>query len=106
VASRISYLTRSKFHHSLKQLGVSLDLRLTTAWYAVVFELRSQLLKVSGQNLVGKTVEIEDCPFLLERWSPFVVTSVVEGIAELAFIAPKFEISRLRLYEKENQIAA
>lgn len=90
----------------LQKLGIRLDLRLSSAWNAIVWELRSQLLEVSGQGWVGKRVEIIDCPGNIEPFAPFTVSAVKDGMARLDYIAPLIPVDRLILWQPESAVAA
>ncbi len=89
----------------LKVLGVKLDLRLTSAWLAVVYELHNEIVAAKAivdalqpqQIQVGSIVNIIDCPANLYFLSPFVVSSIDKGMAQLDYVATKYPLNRLEL---------
>lgn len=86
----------------LQQLGVKLDLRLTSAWDALVFELRSRLLELCSPIKPGMLVEIIDCPGNLYFLSPFKVYTVEADMAQLEYVASSFPLHRLQLWQQEE----
>jgi len=90
----------------LKVLGVKLDLRLTSAWLAVVYELHNEIVAAKAivdalqpvpTIKVGDRVNIIDCPANLYFLAPFVVDSIEKGMAQLEYVATQFALSQLEL---------
>jgi hypothetical protein len=110
----------------LKVLKIKLDLRLTAAWKAIVRELHNEIVaakaivnaleppaiqvaKSGGNDRVGvpptrpqlfkkgDRVNIIDCPPNLYFLSPFVVSSIDKGMAQLDYVATHFALERLEL---------
>ena len=92
----------SQIKQLLQQLGVKLDLRYTSAWEALVFELRSRLLELCSPIKPGMLVEIIDCPANLYFLSPFRVYKVEADLAQLEYVAPFFSLDRLQLWQQEE----
>lgn len=90
----------------LQQLGIKLDLRLTSAWDAIVFELRSRLKQLCSPIKPGALVGIKDCPANLYFWMPFKIATITDGMAELEYVASPFPVDRLKLWEEDACAAA
>lgn len=79
----------------LKLLGINLDLRLTSAWIAIAWELQErinaiaivakQLLEAESQPTiqVGDRVVWNNAPIYLEQWFPLRVLSIVKEVVQL-----------------------
>lgn len=87
----------------LKRLGIKLDLRLTAAWDAVVFELRAAMLALiasDGTRLKPGDRVIWDYPVgwgYFEQWFPLTVREVCGDMVYLDYKEAAVPISTLTL---------
>lgn len=93
----------------LKLLGVKLDLRLTAAWDAVVFELRKSILGIIETHLtpvvdvpcIGVGAKVNwDYPMgwgHCDRWQPFTVQSIVGDMVQLDILDRLVPLSSVSL---------
>lgn len=101
--------TASQIKAYLKRLRVKLDLRLTAAWDAVVFELRALILDLIAQdnNKTGNTSKFKpgdrviwDYPVgwgYYEQWFPLTVREVCGDMVYLDYKESPVSISTLTL---------
>lgn len=112
----------------LKVLGVKLDLRLTSAWDALVFELKPQIdeacLRMNNSSAkcraakaivdapepphfqIGDQVNIIDCPANLYFLSPFKIYFIESDMAQLEYVAFPVPLDNLELWAEERELAA
>ena len=85
----------------LKELNIHFDLRLTSAWCAIAWELiphlkrRLELRRMSK----GMKVGIINCPGSLEKLQPFTICGIDNGMALLDYVAPLYQVEQLYLWE-------
>lgn len=92
----------------LKEIGVSLDLRLTAAWCAINWELMPYLLAVlERKRLVkGAKVGIKNCPANLYFLAPFTIYFVDGKFAQLEYVSGLVDLDRLFLWDEESEYQA
>lgn len=88
----------------LQLLGKKLDLRLTSAWLAIVRELASLVNNLRSQATtlfkVGdrvQFVEYKPNQAYLQQWEPFSVIAIANGIARLDLLAFPVPINELKI---------
>jgi len=88
----------------LQLLGKKLDLRLTSAWLAIVRELATLVnnLRTQATTLfkVGdrvRFIEYKPTQAYLQQWEPFSVVAIVNGTAKLDLLAFPVSINELKI---------
>lgn len=88
----------------LQVLGQKLDLRLTSAWLAIVRELaiainsfRSQQRASSKVGDRVRLVQYKPTLAYLQQWEPFAIVAIVNGIAQLDLLAFPVPIKDLKV---------
>jgi hypothetical protein len=92
----------------LKILGVKLDLRLTSAWRAIVKELISEIAAFSSatasneqckeaQIKVGSRVWWVNAPAFVELWGALLMFSISGEMAELELLEKPIALNELEL---------
>lgn len=83
----------------LKELGIRLDLRMTSAWCAIAWELMPHLLRLLEQKklVAGAIVNIINCPANIYSLSPFRIVSIHNDVAQLEYLATLYPLDRLEL---------
>jgi hypothetical protein len=96
----------------LKILGVKLDLRLTSAWIAIVWELQNDLLALAEKRLdiedfseekkacpikVGDRVFWKNAPAYIESWGALQVLAIRGDLADLELIERLVPLSELAI---------
>lgn len=88
----------------LQVLGQKLDLRLTSAWLAIVRELAIAINNLrsrqSASFKVGDRVRlVEYKPTLayLQQWEPFAIVAIVNGVAKLDLLAFPVPVNDLKV---------
>ena len=90
----------------LKELKISLDLRYTSSWCAIAWEIMPHLLKLlERKKLVeGALVNIIDCPANLYFLAPFRIGVIKDGMAELDFVTQWYPLERLELRQEIEKV--